>query len=107
MARIYLGNLHPDALDIEVLRCKWGKMVTVDRMVYFKSDGNPRNIEARRISDYVEGDRLFEKLPKVKDDDPRGFDSSLYCHIRSSDPLEIIGQWPRHETIADILAELD
>ena len=102
-----LGNLHPDALDIEVLRYKWGKMVTVDGMVYFKSDGNPRYIEARRISDYVEGDRLFEKLPKAKDGESRGFDPSFYRHIRSSDPLDIIGQWPGDESIEEILAELD
>ena len=43
------GRLDTAALSLETLRPLWGKQTTVEGMVHFKANGEPRYIEARRI----------------------------------------------------------
>jgi hypothetical protein len=45
-----LGRLHTEFLSGESLRPLWGHPATVEGMVHFKLNGQPRFIEARKIS---------------------------------------------------------
>ena len=102
-----LGKLCPSELDAEASRPLWGKQATVEGMVHFKANGQPRLIEARRLSGYVEGDKVFRKIPvadRVKADDLLIVQGKP---IRSADPAELEGAWPGDEPIEDLLSLLD
>lgn len=102
-----LGKLCPSELDAESLRPLWGKQATVEGMVHFKANGQPRLIEARRLSGHVEGDKIFGKIPiakRVKMDDLLIVQGKP---IRSADPAELEGAWPGDEPIEDLLSFLD
>ena len=91
------GRLDSDSLSPETLRPLWGKQTTVEGLVHFKANGQPRLIEARRISGRVDGDHVFEELPSTGSRTPG----------RSFDPIDLAGAWPGDEPIEDLLAQLD
>ena len=64
--RKFFGRLQSDQLDVEVLRPLWGKRVTVQGMVHFKDNGQPRLIEAYRLRPYQDRDAIFEELPSTE-----------------------------------------
>ena len=92
-----LGRLNSESLSPETLRPLWGKHTTIEGMVHFKANGQPRLIEARRIGDRVEGDEIFEEMPSAGSTKPAG----------SFDPADLAGAWPGDEPIEDLLAQLD
>ena len=92
-----LGRLDSESLSSETLRPLWGKQTTVEGMVHFKANGQPRLIEARRISGRVQGDEIFEEMPSAGARKPTG----------SFDPVDLAGVWPGDEPIEDLLAQLD
>lgn len=102
-----LGRLDPDSLDIEALRPLWGKQTTVEGMVYFKVNGQPRLIEARRIGSYAERDVIFEEMPAAEIPGARGMTPDQKKQARSFDPMELWGTWPGDESIEELLADLD
>ena len=102
-----LGRLDPDSLDVETLRPLWGKQTTVEGMVYFKVNGHPRLIEARRISSHTERDTIFEEMPAAGIPRSRGMILDQEKQARSFDPMELWGTWPGNESTEELLADLD
>jgi hypothetical protein len=49
----------------ESLRPLWGHPATVEGMVHFKLNGQPRFIEARKISAPTAGDQVCSSVPMV------------------------------------------
>ena len=92
-----LGRLNPESLSPETLRPLWGKQTTVEGMVHFKANGQPRLIEARRISGRLQGDEIFEEMPSAGAGKPTG----------TFDPVDLAGTWPGDEPLEDLLAQLD
>ena len=102
-----LGRLRPDSLDAEVLRPLWGKPTTVEGMVHFKANGQPRLIEAYRMSVCVEGDDVFKEMPSVGKAEVQGLAVAQGMRLRSADPMELAGAWPGDEPIDELIAQLD
>ena len=102
-----LGRLRPDSLDAEVLRPLWGKPTTVEGMVHFKASGQPRLIEAYRMSVCAEGDDVFKEMPSVEKTEKQSLVVAQVERVRSADPLELAGAWPGDEPIDELLAQLD
>ena len=103
-----LGRLHPDSLDTEALRPLWGKPTTVEGMVHFKANGQPRLIEARRMSACAKGDGVFEEIPSVEKAKKQGLVTAQQGgRVRSIDPMVLAGAWPGDEPIDELLAQLD
>ncbi len=102
-----LGKLRPDALEIEVLRPLWGKPTTVEGMVHFKASGQPRLIEAYRISVYAKGDDIFKEMPSVEKTEIQSLVVTQGECLRYADPIELSGAWPGDEPIDELLAQLD
>ncbi len=101
-----LGKLCPTELDAEDLRSLWGRQVTAEGMVHFKVNGKPRLIEARRLSECVEGDRVFGKMPTAD----KARTGSLTPQGKPTHPADLSklkGAWPGDEPIEDLLAKLD
>ena len=95
------------SLDVEsLLRPLWGRRVTVQGTVHFKSNGRPRLMEARRVSPRAEGDAVFESLPSVAavQSVTRLRDVDQIRHV---DPMVLWGTWPGDEPIEELLVQLD
>lgn len=113
------GRLGHDNLDVELLRPLWGKRATVQGIVHFKSNGQPRFIEARRISPRAEGDKILETVPMAEIGGGQVTDvltesaraGSAYTGstkaIRRVDPMVLWGAWPGDEPIEELLAASD
>lgn len=102
-----LGLLDPDSLDVEALRPLWGRQTTVEGMVYFKVNGQPRLIEARRIGSHADRDVIFEEMPAAGISGARSMTPNQERQARSFDPMALWGTWPGDEPIEEILAALD
>ncbi len=102
-----LGCLDTTQLDTESLRPLWGKQTTVEGMVHFKANGQPRLIQARRISGQLEGDSLFEEMPLLAIPEPHRLHKARRGPTSSFDPIDLAGAWPGDESIEDLMAELD
>lgn len=110
------GRLDRSHLDVELLRPLWGKLATVQGIVHFKSNGQPRLIDARRISARADGDAVFETMPEAGMSGKKlGGDASRARRLRSTslvsdvrkDPMVLWGAWPGDEPIEELLAALD
>lgn len=101
------GRLDPKALNVEALRPLWGKQTTVEGMVHFKANGQPRLIEARRIGGRVEGDAIFEEMPAADVPGDPVFTRAQERGAKSFDPMKLWGTWPGDELIEELLAALD
>lgn len=102
-----LGRFDPGLLHAERLRPLWNNQTTVEGIVHFKTNGQPRFIEARRISALRDGDEVFDETPSVET--PETSDQ-LRLHLEQSasiDPIELAGSWPGDEPIEELLAQLD
>lgn len=99
------GRIDTSTLSVEELRPLWGKPTTIEGMVHFKVNGQPRLIEARRITGGLEGSTLFQELPSIETS------PSLFPVERrlagTFDPLDLSGTWPGDESVDDLLAQLD
>ena len=102
-----LGCLDITRLDIEALRSLWGKQTTVEGMVHFKANGQPRLIQARRISGQLEGDSVFDEMPLLEIPESQGLYPARRGRTAPFDPIELAGAWPGNERIEDLMAELD
>ena len=103
-----LGKLHPDLLDTEVLHPLWGNPTTVEGLVHFKANGQARWIEARRMGDRAEGDRVFEEIPSAEGEEALAPVTVQHKRpVRSTDPMLLAGAWPGDEPIDELLAQLD
>lgn len=113
------GRLDRNQLDVEMLRPLWGRPATVQGIVHFKSNGQARFIEAHRISARVDGDKIFETMPKAEIaigtqadamTEPDRFGrvpKALREATRHVDPMILWGTWPGDESIEELLAQLD
>ena len=101
------GRLDAGSLSVEALRPLWGKQTTVEGMVHFKVNGEPRFIEARRISSQLEGDRVFEEMPSVETKKSLDLFPAQRKQFGAFDPIELAGAWPGDEPIEELLAQLD
>ena len=102
-----LGRLDSAVLDAELLRPLWGTQTTVEGLVYFKANGQPRFIEARRISDRQEGDDVFEAMPSVEVSQSRILPSIQDKRARPRRFLDLWGAWPGNEPVEELLDQLD
>lgn len=103
-----LGRLHADFLSGESLRPLWGHSATVEGMVHFKRNGQPRFIEARKISKPAAGDQIFSSLPMVAA--PLRQESlfpELATKSGDADPMALWGAWPGEEPVEELMALLD
>ena len=98
-----LGRLNADFPDVEALRTLRGRPTTVEGMVHFKVNGQPRLIEARKISPRLEGDCVFEKMPE-SGHKPESF---FKRPTRAADIDNLAAAWPGDESVEELLAELD
>ena len=98
-----IGRLHRDFLDVEALRPLWGKPTTIEGMVHFKANGQPRLIEARRMRSSTEGDRVFEETPIITE----GLTVKMQERGRSTNLSELVDAWPGDESIEELLSLLD
>ncbi len=113
------GRLDLGHLDVELLRPLWGKLATVQGIVHFKSNGQARFIEARRVSAHAEGDAIFGTMPEAETGVgtlaeevmvPERFGSVATAPgkaMRRVDPMILWGAWPGDEPIEELLAQLD
>ena len=101
------GRVHAEYLEEELLRPLWGHAVTVEGMVYFKANGKPRAIDARRIGAFEEGDQAFESLPQVASGSQEALFPELVVAARKADPMKLWGTWPGDEPIEELLEELN
>ena len=98
-----LGRLHNDFPNIEALRPLWGKQTTVEGIVHFKANGQPRLIEARRMRSSTEGDRVFEEMPVITEYPTM----KMQERARSTNLSELVDAWPGDESIEELLSLLD
>ena len=101
------GRLDTAALSLEALRPLWGKQTTVEGMVHFKANGEPRFIEARRISSQIEGDNVSEEMPSAEIRKSKDLFPVQRKQAGAFDPIELAGGWPGDEPIEELLAQLD
>ncbi len=101
------GRLDAASLSVEALRSLWGRQATVEGMVHFKANGEPRFIEARRISSQLEGDNVFEEMPSVEIQKSHDLFPVQRKQFGAFDPIELAGAWPGDEPIEELLAQLD
>ena len=99
------GRVDTTVLTVEALRPLWGKPTTIEGMVHFKVNGQPRLIEARRIAGRLERSEIFEEIPS-NDVSPSLFPIK-HRQTRTFDPIDLAGAWPGEESIDDLLAQLD
>lgn len=105
--RQIIGKVQKEKIDIEELRPLWGNQATVQGVVHFKVNGQPRLIKANKIQAYTVGDSIFDALPTASDTDLSKMVKNRARQAGSFDPLELAGTWPDDEPIEDLLAELD
>lgn len=101
------GRICNESLDAEALRPLWGKPITIEGMVHFKTNGEARLIEARRIGRRLEKDGVFEEIPSVEVQQPYDLFSDRVEQVRNFDPIELSGAWPGDEPIEELLDQLD
>ena len=101
------GQLDSSSLSVEALRPLWGRLATVEGMVHFKSNGQPRLIEARRISSRLDEDSIFEELPRRAVQESPTLSQGPQGQAGKFDPIELAGAWPGEESMEDLLAQLD
>jgi hypothetical protein len=103
-----LGRIHPEFLDEANLKTYWGEDTTVQGMVHFKANGQPRLIEARKLTKKQSGDEMFEQLPEVQTANKQ---DELFPELRkkvaNSDPMILWNILDSDETIEELLAALD
>ena len=98
------GRLVGEGLDVEFL---WGRQATVEGMVYFKDNGQPRLIEARRVRGYMEGDSVFREMPSADVPTRRVLTPDEAKSGRAADFMKLWGTWPGDEPFEELLAQLD
>ena len=101
------GKLVGEAFDVERLRPLWGGQATVEGMVHFKHNGQPRLIEARRIRGYMEGDSVFQEIPSVEVPMRHVFPGNETRRGRAADFMKLWGTWPGDEPFEELFAQLD
>ncbi len=101
------GRLDPGLLDMERLRPLWGNQATIEGVVHFKINGQPRFIQARRIRGLRDGDEVFDEIPSVESWDTHGQVPFHPEQTASLDPMELVGLWPGDEPLEELLAQLD
>lgn len=102
-----IGQVQREKIDIEELRPLWGKQATVQGIVHFKVDGQPRLVKANKIQAYSIGDSIFDALPSASDLKLSKIVNNRVRQMDSFDPLDLAGTWPDDESIDELLAELD
>ena len=101
------GRFDPGLLYMERLRPLWGNQATIEGVVHFKTNGQPRFIQARRISGFRDGDEVFDEIPSVETSETHDQDPFHLGQIASLDPMELAGSWPGDEPLEELLAQLD
>ena len=93
------GRVDATSLSVEALRPLWGKQTTLEGMVHFKANGEPRLIEARRISSQLKGDSVFEEMPSVEIKKSQDLFPVQRKEVGAFDPIELAGTWPGDEPL--------
>lgn len=101
------GRICTEFLNAEALRSLWGKKITVEGTVHFKTNGQARLIEARRIGNSLEKDGVFEEMPNVEVHEPHHLFSGRMEQVRAFDPIDLAGAWPGDEPLEELLDQLD
>ena len=105
--RKMFGRLQSDQLDVKMLRPLWGKRVTVQGMVHFKANDQPRLIEVYRLRPYQDRDAVFKELPSTEIPKSRGLTRRQDKQARYFNVLSLCDTWPGNEPVEELLAQLD
>ena len=100
------GRLPADANDVELLQPLLGKQATVQGIVHFKANGQPRIIEAQRISAGQAGDHLFAEVPHHELASSKARPEGTQRGARVTKPMELVGTWPGDEPVEELLQAL-
>ena len=104
------GRLDPASSTIETLETLAslrGRTITVEGMVHFKANGQPRFIEARRIGPRLDGDEIFEELPVSNRAGPHEITTIQHRKECVAKPIDLVGTWPGDEPLEELIAQLD
>lgn len=96
------GQINRENIDVELLRPLWGKPTTVEGVVHFKANGEPRFIRARRIGGKSSGHNLYERLPTGVEDDSERLSKAANFKLST-----LWGKWPGDETFEELMEILD
>ena len=101
------GRLDLASLTVDTLASLRGKAITVEGIVHFKADGQPRFIEARRVGTRLDGDEIFEELPVAEIVGPHEVATIQHRKKHVAKPMDLVGTWPGDEPLEELLAQLD
>ncbi len=101
------GRLQLERFDVGVLLSLWDKRATIQGVVHFKANGQPRLIKVHRLRAYRDGDVVFEKLPFAEMPKSRGLTPRQEKQARSFNLLNLCGAWPGAEPVEELLAQID
>ena len=101
------GRLDLASFTVETLRPLWGKKSTVAGIVHFKANGQPRFIEARRISARHDGDEVFEEIPSAEIAGADDLPTIQHRKNNATKPMDLLGTWPGVEPVEELLSQLD
>ncbi len=93
-----MGQIDSENVNVELLGSMWGTPTTIEGIVHFKANGEPRFIRARRIGEKSNEHHLYERLPTgVEDDTVR---LSKAANFKLS---KLWGKWPGDETYDELM----
>lgn len=100
------GRWSTEAGNMEALDPLLGKPATVQGIVHFKANGQPRLIEADRIAASEDLDHVFEKLPSAAESLLPGPVNPRAKAGRGANFMDLVGTWPGNESVEELLAAL-
>ena len=100
------GRLIGDATDLELVRSLWRRPATVQGIVHFRADGQPRLIEADRIASSSDGHEVFRVLPQAADVSELPASPSKASVHPVAKTSDLIGAWPGQEPVEQLLSVL-
>ena len=97
-----MGQINSENLNVELLRSLWGKPTTIEGIVHFKANGEPRFIWARRIGKKSSKHDLYERLPTGVEKDARRLSKAANFKLK-----KLWGKWPGDETYEELMEILE
>jgi hypothetical protein len=101
------GIMDPSFVGSENMRELWGKKVTVKGKALYKPSGNLRSLEAQLVKPFEPGDKILQKIPKVRKRAKLAEEFLTERRSNSEALRKIWGKWPGDEPIEELLALLE
>lgn len=97
-----MGQINSENLNVELLRSLWGKPTTIEGIVHFKANDEPRFIWVRRIGKKSSKHDLYERLPTGVEKDTRRLSKAANFKLK-----KLWGKWPGDETYEELMEILE